>query len=244
MHICRYLFLVFLLSSCSTTRMFQADEVADNPVYPAAPYTLRAGDKVSVSVWKNDDISVGSVHSMVNSSSSFGKYLEVDHRGNVNFPLIGKQCIAGLSREEAEQLLFNAYNQLIKNPVIELRIHDLSVTILGEVNRPGNYDHNGMGLSLLDLVGKAGGTTNFAAPERVLVIRKNSSTTFEVDRKQGYRVDLTRMDELTHNRLFLQAGDIVYVEPARKKAVAENGNRLIPFVGILSSLALIVSLIQ
>ena len=61
----------------------------------------------------------------------------IDKDGEIDFPVIGKIKIAGLSAEEVRVLLRDRLSEYLKDPIINIRLRNFSVTVLGEVNRPG-----------------------------------------------------------------------------------------------------------
>src|SRR5690606_27814161 len=95
----------------------------------------------------------------------------VDESGEIDFPVIGKIRIEGLSPEELRLLLRDRLSEYLKDPIINIRLRNFSVTVLGEVNRPGTYPVNGEQISILEALGLAGDLTIRGVRENVLVIR-------------------------------------------------------------------------
>ena len=63
----------------------------------------------------------------------------VDQAGEIDFPVIGKFKIEGLSPDELRILLRDRLSDYLKDPIINIRLRNFTVTILGEVSSPGTY---------------------------------------------------------------------------------------------------------
>ncbi|WP_209399735.1 polysaccharide biosynthesis/export family protein [Pseudozobellia sp. WGM2] len=131
----------------------------------------------------------------------------IDKDGEIDFPVIGKLKIAGLSSEEVRVLLRDKLSDYLKEPIINIRLRNFSVTVLGEVNRPGTYPVNGERITVLEALGLAGDLTIKGIRENVMVIRDFDGT------KVYTRVNLTNKDALSSPVYYLTQNDVVYVEP-------------------------------
>jgi len=155
----------------------------------------------------------------------------VDKEGEIDFPVIGKIKISGLSPEETRVLLRDRLSEYLKDPIINIRLKNFTVTVLGEVNRPGTYPVNGERISILEALGMAGDLTIKGQRENVMVIRDFDGT------KVYTRVDLTRKEALNSPVYYLTQNDLVYVEP-NKSAVTSSSldNRATIAISIASIL--------
>lgn len=131
----------------------------------------------------------------------------VDEVGEIDFPVIGKLKIEGLSPEDLRILLRNRLAEYLKDPIINIRLQNFTVTVLGEVNRPGTYPVNGEQISILEALGFAGDLTIRGVRDNVLVIRDFNGT------KVYTRVDLTSKKLVDSPVYYLTQNDVVYVEP-------------------------------
>lgn len=139
----------------------------------------------------------------------------IDDQGEIDFPVIGKVKIAGLSPEETRVLLRERLSEYLVDPIINIRLKNFTVTILGEVNRPGTYTVNGERITVLEALGLAGDLTIKGQRENVMVIRDFDGT------KVYNRLDLTKKDVMNSPVYYLTQNDVVYVEPNRS-AVATS----------------------
>lgn len=155
----------------------------------------------------------------------------IDKDGEIDFPVIGKIKIAGLSAEEVRVLLRDRLSEYLKDPIINIRLRNFSVTVLGEVNRPGTYPVNGERITVLEALGLAGDLTIKGKRENVMVIRDFDGT------KVYTRVNLTNKDALSSPVYYLTQNDVVYVEPNNSAIKTSSlDNRASIYVSVASLL--------
>jgi polysaccharide export outer membrane protein len=113
--------------------------------------------------------------------------------------------------------------------------------MLGEVMRPGIFNIPGEHISLLEALGVAGDITFYGRRDNVLVIR-------EVNGKRDFqRLDLTKPDIMASPYFYLQQGDVVYVEPNKRKVAASDqvtARNISIALSIVSTIAIIYSLLK
>ncbi|MFD2587075.1 polysaccharide biosynthesis/export family protein [Croceitalea marina] len=139
----------------------------------------------------------------------------VDQAGEIDFPVIGKLKIEGLSPDELRVLLRDRLSDYLKDPIINIRLSNFTVTVLGEVLRPGTYPVNGEQITILEALGLAGDLTLRGVRNNVLVIRDFNGT------KVYTRVDLTSKNIIKSPVFYLTQNDVVYVEP-NKSGIKET----------------------
>jgi len=140
----------------------------------------------------------------------------IDEQGEIDFPVIGKVKIAGLSPEQTRVVLRERLSEYLRDPIINIRLRNFTVTILGEVRQPGTYPVNGEKITILEALGLAGDLTIKGQRENIMVIRDFDGT------KVYSRIDLTRKEALTSPVYYLTQNDVVYVEPNRSAATASS----------------------
>ncbi|MCK0159333.1 polysaccharide biosynthesis/export family protein [Allomuricauda sp. F6463D] len=139
----------------------------------------------------------------------------VDENGEIDFPVIGKIKIEGLSPSETKALLRGKLSDYLKDPIINVRIRNFTVTILGAVNRPGTFPINGEQITILEALGYAGDINIKGRRDNVMVIRDFDGT------KVYNRINLNSKDALRSPVYYLTQNDVVYVEP-NKSGKAES----------------------
>ena len=179
---------------------------ADSSGSSSSLYLLSSFDKVSISVYGQQDL----------SSSQC-----ISDEGAVSVPLLGDILVAGSTVSQAQKLIERAFiEQLyLVNPVVTISIDEFSpkvVTVLGEVEKPGSIEippgRNNLPIQVL--IAEAGGFSGAAQKTEVHVNRE----TLQIDafKKKTIIVDISAMlemsgDGLVNNVFFVQPGDIVFV---------------------------------
>ena len=171
-------------------------------------------------------------------STNLGKegYL-VSTGGDINFPVMGKVHMEGLTLTEAHEKLQSELLKYVKDPIVNIRYQNFKVTVIGEVNRPGTFTVANEQMTVLEALGRAGDMTGYGERENVLVIREADG------KRQMERLDLTSSKVFQSPYFYLQQNDVVYVEPDDMKAVqvSRNPNTLPIVLGIISITTIIVS---
>ena len=136
----------------------------------------------------------------------------VDYDGTINFPVIGRIPLAGLTKSQAIRNINKLVSDHVDDPVISLKIMSFQVTVLGEVLRPGLVSIKQEKISILDAIGAAGDLTIYANRKNVLLIRENDNGVDEF-----IRFDLTKSDIFTSPYYYLQQNDKIIVEPNKTR---------------------------
>ncbi|WP_366512734.1 polysaccharide biosynthesis/export family protein [Lunatimonas sp.] len=157
----------------------------------------------------------------------------VDEQGEINFPVLGKIQIEGLTKTEAIAMMTDKVSEYVKDPIVNIRFINFKITVIGEVNRPSTLVVPTEKVSLLEALGLAGDMTMYGKRENVLIIRETDGE------RRATRVNLNSKEFLESPYYYLQQNDVVYVEPDRIKAVqASTNQRSLSLVGISTSLLL------
>lgn len=166
----------------------------------------------------------------------------VDSQGNIDFPILGKLHVEGLTRLQLTELIKTRLMEedLIKDPIVTVQFLNYKISVMGEVARPGSFSISGDRITLLEALSMAGDLTIYGRRDRVAVIR-------ETDGKRTILFhDLRSADIFQSPCYYLQQNDIVYVEPNKTKgnqsAINQNNSMSVWLTGV-SILASIASLI-
>ncbi|MFT5964919.1 MAG: polysaccharide export outer membrane protein [Flavobacterium sp.] len=159
----------------------------------------------------------------------------VDAAGFIEFPVLGKLKVTGVSRSEVLQMLQQRIGMYIKDPIINLRLMNFKISVQGEVGIPGTYGVDSERITLIEALSKAKDLTIYGKRNNILIIR-------EVDGIKSYnRVDITKADFINSPFYYLAQNDVVYVEPNKNKL---NGAAIGPNTGVIvSSVSLLIALI-
>lgn len=182
----------------------------------------------------------GSNYGYSGGNNNKGYLVEVD--GTINFPLLGKIKVAGLTRRQVTGLIQERLEKegYIKDPIVMVRFLNFRVSILGEVNRPGTYNITSERITLFEALSMAGDLTVHGRRNRVAIIRETDGV-----RTILYH-DLRSRDIFQSPDYFLKQNDMVYVEPNRVKAESgevgqfTNVGTWISFASILISISILL----
>jgi len=154
----------------------------------------------------------------------------VDKDGFVELPLVGKLKLGGLSTEAAREVIKKKAAVYYKDPVVNVRLANFYVSVLGEVTRPSQYIIPNEKASILDAIALAGDLTIYGRRDNVLLIRE------EEGHKTATRFDLRSATLYENPYFYLRQGDVLYVE-ANKAKVAASDARMLRTVAIMTSVA-------
>ena len=163
----------------------------------------------------------------------------VDNDGYIDFPVLGKLYVAGLTRWQLAEMIKDKLikDGLLSDAVVTVEFMNFKVSVMGEVTSPGTYTIQGDKVTVLQALSLARDLTIFGKRDRVSVIREKDGE------RVIYEINLTDVDMFKSPAYYLQQNDIVYVEPneikARQSTIDDKGLRLTSI--LVSSGSLLVS---
>lgn len=171
-------------------------------------------------------------------NSNFVDYL-IDVDGNIDFPVLGKIKLVGLTIEEAKDVLKEKFSkgELLKDPIIIMRVLNFRITVAGEVRTPGVYPVTGERVSILEALGMAGDLTIKGRRDNILVVRDFNGT------KTYTRIDLTNKEVFNSPVYYLTQNDYVYVEPNNSAVSFASGDSRISTIITITSFLVTTALI-
>ena len=222
-----------LMASCVSKKdivYFQYDEIDQANVSNSYKTVIKPDDLLQITITALDieavrPFNLAAVTYATSSNSAIGvaqqqTYL-VDTKGEIEFPVLGKIKIGGLTRDETIDLLKSKLSpDYIKDPNVNIRISNYKISVMGDVQRPGSYNIPNERITILDALALAGDVNISGQRNNILIIRE------EANKKTQYRVDLRSNNLLTSPVYYLQQNDVVYVEPnyARIQSASSNSN--------------------
>lgn len=147
----------------------------------------------------------------------------VDPSGCIDFPLLGKLKVAGMSRSEVAAFIKGELmgRDLVKDPTVTVEFINAGINMIGEVNSPGRYELNADHINVLEAIALAGDLSIAGRRDNVRVLRE------EDGQIKVYTLDLTNLKNTASSpAYYLRQNDVVYVEPndMRKRQSTVNGN--------------------
>ena len=166
----------------------------------------------------------------------------VDDEGYINFPVLGRVKIAGLTINEATRMMEESIKVAVPSVLVNIQIANFKVRIIGEVARPNEYSIKSTRVSILDVIALAGDLTIMGDRQNVWLLRDYNGE------KERIKMDLTDPGIFASPYYYLQQNDVVYVTPnnAQKKNSMYNNEsnfRLSMFATIFSAVSTITTII-
>lgn len=234
--------LVLLCSSCKNYNLLQRTlaEKESTEFFPdwkdlmsltPENYLLKANDKISLSIWNNEDLSVGSVFGKYNSNEVFGKWLLIHQDGTVALPQVGRVELANLNIPDAEVKLTEIFAKEIIDPIIIIKVLNREITVLGEVSNAGNYNLEKDYYNLTEVIGMAGGLSSFANTKEMAIVRNQIE----------YKLDLTSIEPADLQKIAIQTGDLIYVPSQKGKDFVQKSPALIPVTSVITAIVLVLT---
>lgn len=238
-----FFFTLIVVTSCKTKEkvselnyMQNVEQIATEASNNDNIATIQKGDQLVIFVSSknmevvrsfNQNYYNNQVPTSVNNPNVEKVYL-VDSGGNITFPVLGEINTTGKTLEELKSELKSKIETYVKNPTVTLRLANFKVTILGEVNRPGQYSIPEAQTSILNAIGMAGDLTMYGKRDNILMVRNVNGV---VTKK---RINLMDSDFINTPFFNLKQGDVIYVSSNHTK---EKISRQDPNTGIYIAIA-------
>ena len=216
--------VVMALASCNSNKnMVYFRDIDDNPerletLYKDYAVRVKPADELLITVWSEVPAAtaiynmpqVAYAEGTDNTLAANTKILSyiVDKDGCINFPIVGKVKVEGLTVDEVSDLLTERISKDVNNPYVRVQLASFRVNVMGEVNAPGAKWVAKERYSVLDAISDAGDINQYGRRDNILLIREDSRAL-----RSYHRLDLGCSDLLTSPYFYLQQNDVVYVEP-------------------------------
>ena len=241
------------MSSCTTTAelAYVADATRDSVIAISGQFTkgIQANDLLSIYVesetpavtvpfnQETNKIAVSDGVVMNPGATAVSGYL-VDSEGNIVFPVLGKIHVLGMTHSElAAELEHRLVSEgHIKDAVVTVKLMNFTVSVLGDVVRPGQIRASGERLTIFEALSMVGDLTIYGQRHNVTVIREENG-----QRVIG-EIDLRSKDVFNSPYYYLHQNDVVYVEPnMKKKKQAERDPMMMTYITSAVSIVSVLS---
>jgi polysaccharide export outer membrane protein len=201
---------------------------------------LKVGDILSIYI-STLDLTVTQPYNLIKTTGVGGELIDylVDVEGNIDYPVLGKINLLGLTIEEAKQVFKKKFSDgnLLKDPVVIIRVMNFRITVHGEVNSPGVYYVSGERISILEALGMAGDLTIKGRRDNVLIVRDfNGAKTYT-------KIDLTNKEVFNSPVYYLTQNDYIYVQPNNSAISNASGDSRVGTIISITSFILTTALI-
>ena len=245
---------LLLLSSCvSRKKMVYLEDIDNQKSYDAATKyepTLQPDDLLSIVVSAvNPEVVIPFNSSQIqgnsgpnsgqNTSAQGGRTYLIDNQGFIDYPVLGKLKLGGLTRTQATDTVTKMVANYINDPSINLRILNYKISVLGEVGKPATYNFLlNERVTILEALSMAGDLTIYGKRNNILIIHE------EEGKKTYTRIDITDANLLNNPAYYLAQNDVIIVEANKTKlnssVVGPNITLLMSGVSILLSLLIFI----
>ena len=224
---------------------------AELPLYDA---TIMPKDLLTITVNTTNPVATAPFNLIVQSAidesrsnslthqSVLQQYI-VNNEGNIDFPVLGRLQVGGLTKNEAENLIREKLKPYLKEvPIVTVRMSNYKISVLGEVARPGTFVVNNEKVNILEALAMAGDMTIWGMRDNVKLVRENAKGKREI-----IMLNLNQADLLNSPYYYLQQNDILYVSPNKTRAknsdIGQSTTLWISATSILVSLASLLATI-
>ena len=222
--------IILLLSSCGSSKNVAYFQNSDSVSLAESQYlfdaTIMPKDVLCITVSTSDDAAAAPFNLTIPTPYTLGSrnsysqamlqsYI-VDNEGNIDFPLVGRIHLAGLTKNAAEQLIHDKIKPFLtetENPIVTVRMINYKISVLGEVARPGMFTVANEKISILEALAQAGDLTIYGVRDRVKLIREDAT-----GKKEIHILNLNDANIINSPYFYLQQNDVVYVEPNKVKS--------------------------
>jgi polysaccharide export outer membrane protein len=190
------------------TPLAAQEPAAPAGIAPARPsagistYRITPGDQIEIYVWGEERLQ---------------RSMRVLPDGTIAFPLVGQVAVADRLPQEVEALIRGGLASQYRGEVPQVTVSVVTpaptqFTVLGQVGSPGTFETT-REINVLEALSLAGGGTEFAKLDRIVVLRKRDGglTPLEVDVKSLLRGRISAADLQRANLVKIEAGDTIIV---------------------------------
>ncbi len=163
-------------------------------------FLLGPEDVLEIAVWRSPDLTQGEV--------------VVRPDGKIAMPLIGEVDVSGRTAKELAAQIAERLKEFKENPSVSVKVKEVNsyyVYVLGEAMKPGKYQLKSHA-TVLQAISIAGGFTNYAAKNRMKVLR---TITLDNGNTKEFKIP-AHYDDLVSGDgeikdFILKSGDVVVV---------------------------------
>ncbi len=242
--------IIILFASCGGSKdLVYLKGISDSSAIDSVftkPLTIKSGDQLSISLSSlnseadaiiNQSNSGGGASNSVSYSGANVVGYFVSENGTINMPRLGSIYVEGKTHNELKDMLQVMLEPYTKNPIVNVRLLNYQITVLGEVGKPGQITITTPQADILQVIGLAGDITPYGKRDNILLIRKDGSN------RIVKRLNLTDPKLFKSPYFQLQPGDFIYVEPNKTKLNSTSlGFQIWPLV--TSGLSLLVVMLS
>ena len=240
--------LLLMLASCTTPRtlgyLLDMEYNKDYPARPAPELKIQPEDRLNIQVLSENPQLSAPFNTLLTLKDLANQQMQqpvltymVDGEGNINFPVLGRLHIGGMTIREVEMMIADEIisRGFIKEPIVNAQIENFEVTVIGEATST-IVPAEGKSLNLIQALAKWGGThgENFNIKE-ITVIRTENGI------RRAYAVNLQKNALYESPVFYLQQNDVIYIKHHGSQLSQGTRNFISAFGTITSFISMVVS---
>lgn len=233
--------LFLLLCSCSSSLKeikYLNDEARLAGVSTKnSEYRLRDDDNLYVKITGSNPL-VSAAYNVNNNNVNSDAAINllsytIGKDGKIALPLLGEVEVKGKTVDEAKDIIVSKAREMYKKPAVIVKLVNKSVTLLGELNRPGKYTILKNRMSIFEALGLAGDLTDYGNRQEIKLLRN-------IDGKERMvTIDITGTDIVKSDYFWIFPNDVIYVSPRNRV----YGSKTLPFTGVIGATVSVISTI-
>lgn len=166
----------------------------------------------------------------------------VSRSGNIDFPVLGRIHVEGLTTEQLAEQLRAEISKDVEDPLVRVELVNFKVNVLGEVKTPGPQVTTKQRYSIIDAISAAGDLTEYGERSNVILVRETNG------KREFHHLNLNDSKVLESPYYYLRQNDWIYVSPneirqANSKYSQYNSYKLSTISTIVSATSVIASLV-
>lgn len=238
------LFFIVLISSCTPIKKLKyvqesEDTFKNNYYNDRSEKTIQPYDYLYIKIYSLDE----KTNEIFNGSNNYMNDTEllsyaVDDKGTLTIPFIGSINVKDLTIGQAKEKIEKSLSLYLNNISVIVRFVSNKITLLGEVNQPGQYSFYDEKVSVFQAMGLAGGVNSFGNLSNITLVREKDNTI------KYYNLDMTRRDIAQSEYYYLLPNDVVIVNPVNAKYREMRGYYLNLTTTVLSAVNTIFQSVQ
>jgi len=244
-HILMALLAILLVGCVSSKKItyFQNDSgrKLDEKLINYEP-TLQIGDILSINVASMSPEAAQPFNLFESQGSNNQRPLPyiINADGEINFPSIGKFKVTGLTTKQVTNELTKRLLPYLNDPIINVRLVNFKITVLGEVRNPGSYNIQNERITIIEAIGLAGDLNIQGKRNTITLIREQNGE------RSIIPIDITNNKIFNSPYYYMAQNDVIYVEPNKSRVnssgVGTNTSVLLSALSLLISIAAIIVL--
>lgn len=210
-------------------------------------YKIKPGDDLYIRVLSFDEESAAvfnqlignnSISANVTTGTGYMVSFTVNDSGYIEFPLIGKIDVINKTIDEITIELNVNLSEYISLTTVIVKLMNFKITVLGEVNRPGQIEVMNDKITIFEAIGLVGDLDEYGNRKEVQLLREKDGEA------NLYIVDLTDKKLIESEYYYLQPDDVIYVPPMASKAFGLRQFQLPTFLSLVTSIFAILLYVQ